>query len=98
MIAIKCSGNIIRRNTFIRCRSVISLRKSGERFSGSVTAFANDFDGYIYENPTGEEEDGLPVYAFTQRDTRFHGSEAAGMLHLWETDQGHLDWTFGGTP
>lgn len=73
----------------------VSLRKSGERFSGSVTAFANDFDGYIYENPTGEEEDGLPVYAFTQRDARFHGIEAAGMLHLWETDQGHLDWTFG---
>lgn len=73
----------------------ISLRKSGEFFSGVLTAFYNDFDGYIYENPTGAEEDELPVYQFTQRDARFHGIEASGMLHLRESDHGHGDLTFG---
>lgn len=73
----------------------ISLRKSGELFSGVATAFYNDFNGYIFESPTGAEEDGLPVYEFTQRDARFHGIEASGMFHLLETDKGHLDLTFG---
>ena len=73
----------------------ISLRKSGELFSGVLTAFYNDFDGYIYENPTGAEEDELPVYEFTQREARFHGIEASGMLHLLESDSGHLDLSFG---
>ncbi len=73
----------------------VSLRKSGELFSGVLTAFANDFDGYIYEDPTGEEEDELPVYVFTQRDARFYGVEATGMLHVLETENNHLDLTFG---
>lgn len=73
----------------------VSLRKSGEFLSGVVTAFANDFDGYIYENPTGAEEDELPVYEFTQRDARFYGVEATGLLHVLESDHGHLDLTFG---
>ena len=73
----------------------VSLRKSGELFSGAVTAFVNDFNGYIYENPTGAEEDELPVYQFTQRDARFSGAEATGMLHLMESDHGHFDLTFG---
>ncbi len=73
----------------------VSLRRSGGLFSGVVTAFANDFDRYIYENPTGDDVDELPVYEFTQRDARFYGVEATGMLHLMETDQSHLDWSFG---
>ncbi len=73
----------------------VSLRKSGQLLSGAVTGFFNEFDGYIYENATGEEEDELPVYQFTQRDARFYGIEAEGMLHLFDTEQGHLDLTFG---
>ena len=73
----------------------LSLRKSGELFSGVLTTFYNDFDGYIYENPIGQEEDGLPVYEFTQRDAHFYGAEATGVLHLHEDEHGHLDLTFG---
>ena len=73
----------------------VSLRREGELFSGVVTGFVNEFTGYIFENPTGAEEDGLAVYEFTQRDARFYGLEATGMMHLWANDQGHLDWTFG---
>lgn len=73
----------------------ISLRKSGELFSGILTAFHNDFDDYIYENPTGQEQDELPVYEITQRDVRFQGIEATGMLHLLESESGHVDLTFG---
>jgi len=73
----------------------VSLRKSGEFLSGSITGFFNEFDGFIYENATGEEEDELPVYQFTQRDARFYGIEAEGLLHLFETENSHFDLTFG---
>ncbi|GAB5560916.1 MAG: TonB-dependent receptor [Synoicihabitans sp.] len=73
----------------------IGLHHQTEWLSTSVTAFANDFDGYIYENPTGAEEDGLIVYEFTQRDARFYGAEFEGMLHVLQSDHGHLDLTFG---
>lgn len=73
----------------------MSLHRENELLSGTLTGFVNKFDGYIYENPTGAEEDGLPVYEFAQRDARFYGVEAQGMLHLVQSESGHLDLTFG---
>ena len=74
----------------------LTLRRRGDFVSGEVTVFANSFDGYIYENPTGAEEDGLPVYAFVQRDARFHGAEATARFHLHHDEHGHVDFTLGG--
>ncbi len=74
----------------------LTLRRRGPWFSGEVTIFANAFDGYVYENPTGAEVEGLPVYAFVQRDARFHGAEATAVFHLHEDEHGHLDLTLGG--
>jgi iron complex outermembrane receptor protein len=74
----------------------ITLRHRGNRISSEVTVFANQFDGYIYENPTGQEEDELPVYAFVQRDARLHGAEARAVFHLHNDEHGHLDLTVGG--
>ncbi|MBT5904011.1 MAG: TonB-dependent receptor [Opitutaceae bacterium] len=73
----------------------MSLHRESELLSGTLTGFVNKFDGYIYENPTGAEEDGLPVYEFAQRNARFYGVEAQGMLHLVQSESGHLDLTFG---
>ena len=73
----------------------MSLHQENEFLSSTLTGFVNSFDGYIYENPTGGEEDGLAVYEFAQRDARFYGAEATGMLHLMQSERGHLDLTFG---
>jgi iron complex outermembrane recepter protein len=36
----------------------ISLRRNVGRFRGELNLFNNEFEGYIYESPTGDEEDG----------------------------------------
>lgn len=42
----------------------------------STTVYANWFDGFIYEDATGAEEDDLPVFQYFQNDARFWGVEA----------------------
>ena len=42
----------------------------------NLTAFANWFDDFIYEDATGEEEDELPVFQYFQRDATYYGFEA----------------------
>lgn len=71
----------------------LSLRREAELVSGIFTVFVNDFKYFIYEDPTGAEEGGLPVNAFTQRDARFYGAEASTTVHLQEDENGHLDLT-----
>lgn len=41
----------------------------------NIAAYANWFDGFIYDTPTGAEEDELPVFQYFQRDARFYGAE-----------------------
>ncbi len=62
----------------------LSLRRRTGPVTGALTVFATDFDGYIFEEATGREEDGLPEYAFVQRDARFRGAELELTLHLHE--------------
>jgi iron complex outermembrane receptor protein len=42
----------------------------------TVTVYSNWFDGFIYEDATGAEEDDLPVFQYFQSDARFWGFEA----------------------
>ncbi|MBX3702437.1 MAG: TonB-dependent receptor [Steroidobacteraceae bacterium] len=55
----------------------LGLRRGGGRVQGEIRAFASRYDGYIFLAPTGEFEDGLPVFAVRQAGARFHGFEAA---------------------
>jgi iron complex outermembrane recepter protein len=71
----------------------VSLRRHAGRVTGSLTAFVNRFDGFIFEQPTGEEEDGLAVYEFVQRDARFAGIELETVFHLHKADGQMLDLT-----
>ena len=41
----------------------------------NLAAFRNRFDGYIYQQETGAEEDGLPVFQTLQRDATYSGLE-----------------------
>ena len=65
----------------------LSLRHNGSRIRGEFNLFYYNFDNFIFPFAPGEEEDGLPVIEFTQRDARFMGTEAGLDLaihhHLW---------------
>lgn len=74
----------------------LSLRRTGDGVQWTVSAFYNDYDGYIYENPTGTFapiEDGgefLPVFQYQQDGAKFHGLEAEMQLPLFERGEQHL--------
>ena len=51
-------------------------RFDSTRVDFSVTAFANRFSSFIYENETGAIEDDLPVFQYLQRRARVRGIEA----------------------
>jgi iron complex outermembrane receptor protein len=58
------------------------LRGSGENYSFEASAFHSWFSNFIYQSRTGDIEDGLPVYAFSQADARYYGFEAQGSVVL----------------
>ena len=43
----------------------------------SATVYANLFNDYIFEDETGGEEDGLPIFRYFQRDATYYGFEAS---------------------
>jgi iron complex outermembrane receptor protein len=73
----------------------VSFRRTAGRFRGELNLFNNSFDGYIYESPTGEEEDEFPVFEFIQRDARFRGIEVATHTHLLSRGESHLELDLG---
>jgi iron complex outermembrane receptor protein len=68
----------------------LSLRKRTGRVTGALSVFAQRFDGYIFQDPTGEIEDGFPVYRFAQADANFRGAEAHADIALFHGDPNHL--------
>lgn len=73
----------------------VSFRKTAGRLRGEVNLFHNTFDGFIYDTPTGEEEDGLPVFAYVQRDATFRGIEIDAHTELWHAGEAHLELEAG---
>jgi iron complex outermembrane receptor protein len=82
----------------------LSLRKSTGFVTGALTAFANQFDGYIYlqdsgasvdfENTPLDLADDLPEYRFIQRGARFYGFELETLFHLHAERDHTLDLRF----
>lgn len=66
------------------------LRGSGDNYSFEASAYHTWFSNFIYEDLTGEEEDGLPVYAFNQADARYYGFEVQGSLTLAKLGDGKI--------
>lgn len=66
------------------------LRGSGENYTFEASAYHTWFSNFIYEDLTGEEEDGLPVYQFRQGDARYYGFEAQGSLTLARIGDGKV--------
>ena len=79
----------------------LSLRKTKGFMTGALTAFATQFDNYIYQNDTGtlvdiegtpgDTTDDLPEYRFIQRDARFYGVELETAFHLIAETRHTLD-------
>jgi len=67
------------------------LKYEGERVDSEINFFYNDFDGYIYQDPTGAALDELPVFRFEQGNARFRGVEAHADVELWHAEPHHLD-------
>lgn len=58
------------------------LRGRGEGWRIEASGFFTRFRDFIYLDPTGEEEDGLPVFAYTQAGARFWGGEVDAAVTL----------------
>jgi iron complex outermembrane receptor protein len=56
------------------------LRGRGEGWRLELSGFFNRFYDFIYLAPTDLEEDDLPVFLYTQGDSRFWGFEAEGAV------------------
>ena len=57
------------------------LDYSSEVFSAQLSLFFNRISNYIYAEKAGREQEGVPVFLFTQGDARLFGGEATVILH-----------------
>lgn len=64
----------------------LSLRSTGKGIRWTLNAFFNDYDSYIYLNPTGEiapaSEDSLPIFDYLQAAAKLYGYEAEVIFPL----------------
>lgn len=80
-----------------------TIHYGGERLKADLHLFAAKYDGFIDARPTGDEDDGLAVFAYQQTDADFHGFEAEISYRLWEengksfTLEGGADYVRGDT-
>ena len=58
------------------------LRRAGSDWSLEASAYYTRFSDFIYEDRTGAEIDGLPVFQFLQSDARYYGFEVQGEVTL----------------
>lgn len=73
----------------------LSFRRTEGRVRGELNLFWNDFDGYIFESPTGEIEDELPVFQFIQEDAEFTGFEIDTHTEIFHSGSKHLELEAG---
>jgi iron complex outermembrane receptor protein len=67
-----------------------SLRRTAGPVRATLTAFVTRFGNFIYQSPTGEIEDDLPVLAYRQGKARYRGLEAEVEAKLGKF--GSIDW------
>jgi iron complex outermembrane receptor protein len=73
----------------------VGLRREGA-LHWHVSLYYSDFADYIYVEATGEEEDGLPVFQYFQRDAEFYGLEAEIVFPLYQSGARALHTRLGG--
>lgn len=76
--------------------SSIVLNYDFARWSFNITGYYRSVENFIYESPTGDEDEGLPVYQFVEHDTTFVGADVSVQYELisnpnWEVNT-TLNW------
>ncbi|MBW3563312.1 MAG: TonB-dependent receptor [Acidobacteria bacterium] len=74
----------------------LTFRARADRFEGEITIFRTEFSDFIYLQPTGLEEDELPVFTYLQDDADFHGVELIGHYDFLHWDPHHVELEVGG--
>lgn len=72
----------------------LGLHVHRERWALEASVFRSRFDDFIRESATGEVEDGLPVYQWTQGDALFTGGELHGHFDVLHAEPRHvrIEW------
>jgi iron complex outermembrane receptor protein len=60
----------------------LSLRKTAGRFTGFISGFYTNYDGFIDFTPTGMFDGGLRVFLYTPKQAEFFGGETRVDYHL----------------
>ncbi len=69
------------------------MRGRGEGWRLELSGFFNRFNNFIFLNPTGLEEDELPVFVYEQAGARYWGFEAEGAVTVLETGRTAVELT-----
>ena len=72
----------------------IALEYKTEHFEIFGNGFYNHINDYIFLNPTGEMEDGNPVFTYIQENAKLYGGEFGFHLHPHPLDWLHLESSF----
>ena len=72
----------------------ISVEYKSEHFELFVNGFHNQINNYIFLSPTGEIEDGNPVFTYIQENATLYGGEVGFHLHPHPVDWLHLESIF----
>ena len=72
----------------------IGYRIHAGKLTGNIVIYTDDFDGYIYQENTGQEEHGLPVMQWSQQDAEFIGGEVEINYDIGHFINGH--WQLSG--
>jgi iron complex outermembrane receptor protein len=71
-----------------------TLRGRGDGWSANFAVYHTSFSNFIYLEPTGEEEDELPVFAYGQDGARFTGVELDVDARVARFEGGEVRGTF----
>ena len=71
----------------------LGIKRKGDDWSGSITAFYNRFASYItlYDSGVVDPDTELPIYAYRQGAAQFYGLEAEGSVGLGQYGPGRFD-------
>jgi iron complex outermembrane receptor protein len=72
----------------------VSLEYKTDHIELFGNAFYNKLNDYIYLSPTGEVEDGAPVFNYIQNNAKLYGGEFGFHLHPHPIDWLHLESSF----
>jgi iron complex outermembrane receptor protein len=75
-------------------QSDLVLEYKSEHFEIFGNGFYNHINDYIFLNPTGEVEDGSPVFTYIQETAKLYGGEFGFHLHPHPADWLHLESSF----